>query len=133
MMEYNESFTEDIKAFCAMGRSIVAFAGQHDLTMQDMAQWAQEHPAFERACKIAQSLDINFWEGQMINAMSMGDKDRLNAAKFMLDQKFDLVEKLLKQSAVSNTPSELAGRKITIRGLGDRNRDMASIPRIGAS
>lgn len=133
MAEYMDDLKDKLKEFCAAGRSIIAFAGIHDLTFDELAQWGNQYPDFGRAFKIAQALEMDFWEQQMLRAMAAGDKDKLNAAKFMLDQKFDLYEKLYKKLALTNTPTELSHNGISLRGLGDRQRDLAAIPRIGKS
>lgn len=128
---YNPEYCSLLKTHCRDGFSIASFIDvldeQHgvEITFNRLIEWAsdEDKPEFRRAIQIAQAAEIRFWEEKASSAMEKADSQRLQMAKFMLDQKYALFENIYKRSFNTNTADEMRPKRNSIQSS-DPDRDM---------
>lgn len=125
---YKSEFCQRIKDHCRDGHSVLSFINVLDaeydisITYKTLIKWASEKEEFKLALDIAQSAEMFYWEEKAANAMKGGDSQALQLAKFMLDQKAGLYERIYKKTFTSSTAGDM-GRKVITMDSSNPDRD----------
>ncbi len=71
--DYDPAYCERVVEFLADGYSLAAFAGEIGVARSTVYKWADEHPEFSDAIKIAQARSVLAWEKRLRSLSTSGE------------------------------------------------------------